>query len=73
MAQIGRTHRSVEFKHQNISAVLDELGMPWIPGYIPKRNSSAPAKARCVAGRCKLIGPAQGRACGTPGRASATK
>lgn len=38
MAQIGRTHRSVEFKHQNISAVLDELGMAWIPGYIPKRN-----------------------------------
>ena len=30
--------RSVEFKHQNISAVLDELGMPWIPGYKPKRN-----------------------------------
>jgi hypothetical protein len=38
MARVGRTHRSVEFKHQNISAVLDELGMPWIPGYIPKRN-----------------------------------
>jgi hypothetical protein len=38
MRQIGRTHRSVEFKHQNISAVLDELGMPWIPGYNPKRN-----------------------------------
>jgi hypothetical protein len=38
MARIGRTHRSVEFKHQNISAVLDELGMPWISGYIPKRN-----------------------------------
>src|SRR4029077_4073870 len=38
MAQTGRTHRSVEFKHQNISAVLDELGMPWIPGYKPKRN-----------------------------------
>ena len=38
MERIGRTHRSVEFKHQNISAVLDELGMPWIPGYIPKRN-----------------------------------
>jgi hypothetical protein len=36
--QIGRTHRSVEFKHQNISAVLDELGMPWIPGYKPRRN-----------------------------------
>jgi hypothetical protein len=38
MAKIGRTHRSIEFKHQNISAVLDELGMSWIPGYIPKRN-----------------------------------
>jgi len=38
MAAIGRTHRSVEFKHQNISAVLDELGMPWIRGYKPKRN-----------------------------------
>lgn len=34
----GRSYRSVEFKHQNISAVLDELGMPWIPGYRPKEN-----------------------------------
>lgn len=38
MEKIGRTHKSVEFKHQNISAALDELGLPWIPGYIPKRN-----------------------------------
>lgn len=38
MDQIGRSHRSVEFKHQNISAVLEELGMPWIMGYKPKRN-----------------------------------
>lgn len=38
MAQIGRSHRSVEFKNQNISAVLEKLGMPWIPGYKPKRN-----------------------------------
>jgi len=38
MAQIERTHRSVEFKHQNISAVLSELGLPWIPGYKPKEN-----------------------------------
>jgi hypothetical protein len=36
--QIGRTQGSVEFKHQNISAVLDELGMPWIPGYKPRNN-----------------------------------
>jgi hypothetical protein len=38
MAKIDRSHRSVEFKHQNISAVLDKLGMPWIPGYKPKLN-----------------------------------
>jgi hypothetical protein len=38
MAKIDRSHRSVEFKHQNISAVLDRLGMPWIPGYKPKWN-----------------------------------
>jgi Domain of unknown function (DUF3883) len=41
MQRIGRTHRSVEFKHQNISAVLEELGLPWIPGYKPKRNYQA--------------------------------
>jgi len=38
MQQIGRTHRSVEFKHQNISAVLEEMGLPWVVGYKPKRN-----------------------------------
>jgi hypothetical protein len=38
MERIGRTHRSVEYKHQNISAVLEELGLPWIAGYKPKRN-----------------------------------
>ena len=31
----------MEFKHQNISAVLEELGLPWIPGYKPKRNYQA--------------------------------
>jgi hypothetical protein len=38
MEILGRSHRSVEFKHQNISAVLDELGLPWIPGYRPAKN-----------------------------------
>ena len=41
MKQIGRTHRSVEFKHQNVSAVLEEMGLPWILGYKPKRNYQA--------------------------------
>ena len=38
MERIGRTHRSVEFKHMNISAVLRELGMPTIRGYKSKPN-----------------------------------
>jgi hypothetical protein len=38
MPRIGRTKRSVEFKHMNISAVLRELGLPWIEGYKPKEN-----------------------------------
>src|SRR5690606_31613979 len=33
-----RTHRSVEFKHMNISAVLAELGLPTIRGYKAKEN-----------------------------------
>lgn len=31
-----RGRGSIEFKHQNISAVLVELGQPWITGYKPK-------------------------------------
>lgn len=38
MEQISRSKRSVEFKHMNISAVLRELGIPWIDGYRPMPN-----------------------------------
>ncbi len=31
----ARTSGSIERKMQNVSAVLDEKGMPWIPGYKP--------------------------------------
>ncbi len=34
----GRSHGSIEFKHQNISAVLLKLGLPWIRGYKPMHN-----------------------------------
>ena len=34
----GRSEGSVEFKHQNISAVLKGLGEDWIPGYKPAFN-----------------------------------
>ena len=34
----GRSRGSIEFKHQNISAVLLRLGMPWVRGYKPMAN-----------------------------------
>jgi hypothetical protein len=34
-ALTGRVHGSIERKHQNISAVLVRLGLPWIKGYKP--------------------------------------
>ena len=37
----GRSHGSVEYKHQNISAVLERLSMPWIEGYKPMANFQA--------------------------------
>lgn len=36
--RIGRPHKSLEFKHMNISAVLVELGLPTIAGYRPMAN-----------------------------------
>lgn len=32
---IGRSHRAIEYKHCNISAVLASLGLPFIQGYKP--------------------------------------
>ena len=37
----GRSKGSVEFKHQNISAVLKGLGEDWITGYKPAFKSNA--------------------------------
>ena len=37
----GRSHGSVEFKHQNISAVLAGMGLPYIDGYKPRGNVQA--------------------------------
>lgn len=34
----GRPEGAVEFKHANISAILIELGYPYINGYKPRRN-----------------------------------
>ncbi len=34
----GRSNGAVEMKHQNISAVLRDMGLFWIPGYKPRSN-----------------------------------
>jgi hypothetical protein len=38
VAQTGRSRGSVEFKYQNISVVLERMGLPWIFGFKPARN-----------------------------------
>ncbi len=37
-AVIGRNAGSIEFKHQNISAILNNAGFPYITGYKPRGN-----------------------------------
>lgn len=34
----NRSEQAIEFKHANISAVLIDLGFPYIPGYKPRSN-----------------------------------
>ena len=36
--RIERSHGAVEYKHQNISAVMEVLGLPFIRGYRPMKN-----------------------------------
>ena len=38
MGQIDRSNSSIEFKHHNISAILQELDLPWINGYKPRAH-----------------------------------
>jgi hypothetical protein len=67
MAATGRTHRSVEFKHMNISAVLQELGSPTIRGYKPKANYQGAifdAIDRFLAANAALLEPTIGELLG---------
>ena len=34
----NRSPGAIEYKHQNISAVLQELGRPWLSGYVPMKK-----------------------------------
>jgi hypothetical protein len=45
----GRTAAAIEFKHQNISAVMIELGFPYIDGYKPAANYQELLRSEVVA------------------------
>ncbi|EIG62884.1 DUF3883 domain-containing protein [Bradyrhizobium sp. WSM1253] len=36
--ELGRSEKSIEWKLRNVSAVLEELGIAWIPGLLPAHN-----------------------------------
>jgi Domain of unknown function (DUF3883) len=58
----GRSRGSIEFKHQNISAVLRKLGQPWITGYKPMPNfqkTLLDAIERALLMRDALLGSAE--------------
>lgn len=47
-AKFGRTAKAFEYRMQNISAVLDELNLPWIPGLKPAKNVGTDVKAKII-------------------------
>ncbi len=58
-AAIGRSRGSIEWKHQNITAILKGLGEVWIAGYKPAFNFQMPlvdAVARWLASNSAWIG-----------------
>lgn len=46
--RFGRTAKAFEYRMQNISAVLDELGLPWLPGLKPAVNVGSEMKVRLI-------------------------
>ncbi len=46
--RFGRTPGAYERRMQNISAVLEELNAPWLPGLLPMRNIGTNVRPRLV-------------------------
>ena len=67
-ARIGRGRGAIEYKHQNISAVLQWLGQPWIVGYKPALNfqgSLVGAVMRWLDGKPNYLPPMRGESAAT--------
>ncbi|QIM48348.1 HNH endonuclease [Pusillimonas sp. DMV24BSW_D] len=47
-SRFERSAKAFEYRMQNISAVLDELGLPWIPGLKPAVNVGTAIKAKLI-------------------------
>lgn len=47
-SRFDRTPKAFEYRMQNISAVFDELGLPWIPGLKPAVNVGTAMKATLI-------------------------
>jgi 5-methylcytosine-specific restriction protein A len=52
----GRTEKAVEWRMQNISSVLNDLGAPWVDGYKPASHVGPAVETRIRAAliRCLL-------------------
>lgn len=48
-ARFGRTEKAFEYRMQNISAVLAEMGLPWLAGLPPASNVGVNVKPRIAA------------------------
>lgn len=47
--RFGRTEKAFEYRMQNISAVLEEAGQPWLPGLKPAANVGTNVRPRIAA------------------------
>lgn len=54
----NRTRGSIEYKLENVSAILYEEGLPWVEGYAPARNYQQALRAAVLD---RLDGPAEER------------
>lgn len=50
----GRSEASVEFKRRNVSAVMNQLGLPRIRGYLPAENAQADMLLEVIAQQLDL-------------------
>lgn len=57
--QTGRSKGSVDFKFQNVSAVMQQLGFRWLTGYRPAKNAQTRAIIKAID---EILGPDPNRA-----------